>query len=120
MSVKSPAAIANAVSSGVLEVVPERLQVFSIYDGAAQAYMPPFFMPTIGMAIRAFGDDVANPQSHFSRHPADYVLYHFGSFNDLKGIFTLFAPEDRKIISRALDHVTPVNKAIGELERSRS
>lgn len=107
MSVKSQAQIAAAVSSGQLEVVPERLQVFCIYDAAAQAFMAPFFMPTVGMAIRAFGDDVVNPQGQLGRHPADYSLYHFGAFNDIKGIFSLFSPEDRKVISRAVDHVKP-------------
>lgn len=80
-----------------------RLQAFSVFDKVAKAFMPPFFIPNIGMAIRAFGDDVTRSNSHISKHPADFDLYHVGAFDDNDGTLYSFAPSDRKVISRALD-----------------
>lgn len=93
----------KVVDLSTVKVSMERLQVFSIFDLAAQSFMPPFFMPTVGMAVRAFGDDVVRPETHFARHPGDFVLYHLGGFDDLNGKFNLF--DDKLIVSRAVDFV---------------
>lgn len=60
------------------------LNIFSIYDSKAEAYMQPFFMKTKGEAVRAFSDLVRDPQSMVSKHPEDYVLFEIGSFDDQK------------------------------------
>jgi len=79
-----------------------RLQVFSIFDKIAKAYMPPFFMPNIGMAIRAFGDDCRNPQGNLFKHSADFELHHIGEFNDFSGLMVARSG-GTSVISRASD-----------------
>jgi len=58
---------------------------FSIYDTKAQAYLPPFFMPTIGLGVRAFGDVLRDANSPLAKHPRDYELYKIGEFDDSTG-----------------------------------
>lgn len=79
-----------------------RLKAFSIFDVKAEAYMPPFFMPTTAMAIRAFGSDVSNGASQFAKHPSDFLLYEVGGFDDSTGRFLVGDP---LVISRATDFI---------------
>lgn len=65
------------------------LGVFCIRDGALGAYTRPFFVPSKGIAIRAFTDEVNNPQSDFFKHPTDYELYHLGDWDDQFARFDL-------------------------------
>lgn len=62
------------------------LQAFSIYDSKAVAYAPPFFMARPELALRAFRDLAADPQSQISKHPEDYVLFLLGSYDDETGL----------------------------------
>lgn len=63
-----------------------KTKCFVIYDDKAKAYLPPFFLPEIGMAIRAFGDCVNDPKHNFGAHPADYTLFCTGTFDDRSGL----------------------------------
>lgn len=62
-----------------------QLAMFSIYDDKAKAYISPFFLPSVAVAIRAFGDAVNDPATAFYKHPADYTLFCIGSFDDATG-----------------------------------
>lgn len=62
--------------------------VYSIFDAAAEAYFPPFFLHTEGMAIRGFTDAVNDPESQVGKHPKDYTLFQIGTFDDNTGIIT--------------------------------
>lgn len=64
------------------DVPDTRLQIFSIYDKVAESYMPPFFMPNTGSAIRAFCDEINRSGSNLAAHPHDVDLYHIGGFCD--------------------------------------
>ncbi len=55
--------------------------MFTVYDTKAETFMPPFFVPSKGLAIRAFEDCVNSDDHHFGKHPADYTLFYLGSFN---------------------------------------
>lgn len=58
---------------------------YSVYDSAANAYLPPFFIHSEKMAMRSFQDAV-NDQSHqFNKHPEDYILHRIGTFDDVTG-----------------------------------
>lgn len=59
-----------------------RFKVFSVYDCKANAYLPPFFTPTVGMAIRMFSDAVHDEKSQFHKHAGDYTLFQIGEFED--------------------------------------
>lgn len=59
-----------------------KLQIFSVYDSKAKAYLPPFFLPEIGMATRVF-QNCANDKGHqFGANAEDYCLFHIGEFDD--------------------------------------
>lgn len=67
------------------------LQVFSVFDVAAGAFGRPIFLPTNGVAMRSFTDEVnkERPENNMFYHPADFHLWHLGSFDDSVGKFTL-------------------------------
>lgn len=55
----------------------------------AQAYLPPFFLPTDGMATRTFADCVQSDSHQFGQHPHDYTLFCVGTFDDSAGQFII-------------------------------
>lgn len=67
-------------------------KAFSVYDSKALCYGVPFFMPSVGAAVRAFSDLCNDVQSVVNRHPADYVLYHVGTFDDAVGKLVELSP----------------------------
>ena len=60
-------------------------KIFSIHDSAAKAYLPPFFLPEEGQAIRGFKEAINNPDHSFGKWPADYSIMCIGEFDDNKG-----------------------------------
>lgn len=58
------------------------LKVFAVRDMKAEAFLQPFFSPSIGSAVRAFSDAVNDEKCPFSKHPGDYVLYEIGDYLD--------------------------------------
>lgn len=63
--------------------------VFVIYDDKAKAYLPPFFLPEMGMGVRTFGDCVNQVGHPFFMHPSDYTLFAAGTFDDRSGKFEM-------------------------------
>lgn len=61
--------------------------VVAVRDRAVDGYMQPFFVPSIGMAVRSFQDEVNNPDSPMYKHPEDYDLYQLATFDDESGAF---------------------------------
>lgn len=82
------------------------IKVFTVFDTKAEAYLQPFFMQTRGQAIRAWSDSVNDEQTQFFRHPADFVLYEIGEYDELQGTIRMY---DAKIsLGVALEfHKTP-------------
>lgn len=70
--------------------------MYSIYDDKAKAYVTPFFLPNDDLAIRAFSQSVCNSDHQFNLAPADFTLFHLGSFNVLDGVI------EPSIISKSL------------------
>ncbi len=60
-------------------------KIFAVWDAKTEAYMQPFFSPTLGSGIRAFVDAAGDPQSILSKHPGDFLLHHIGQFEDATG-----------------------------------
>lgn len=58
------------------------LKVFAVRDMKALAYLQPFFSPSVGSALRAFGDAVNDTNCPFNKHPEDYVLFEIGTYDD--------------------------------------
>ncbi len=63
-------------------------KIFVIYDAAAAAYFPPFFIHEEGIAIRTFTDCVNDKEHPFGKHPKDYTLMEIGVFDDANGKIT--------------------------------
>nr|QJB18885.1 MAG: nonstructural protein [Microvirus sp.] len=79
------------------------LTIVSVKDRAVDAYNRPFYVPTLGAAIRSFTDEVNRKDSEMQSHPEDYDLYEMGTFCDQTGTFL---PPDGgipRVISRAQD-----------------
>ncbi len=68
-----------------------KLRVFSVFDVKAGAYLPPFFMPEQGQAIRVFSDAI-NGSEAFAKHPEDYSLFLIGDFDDNSGEISPCSP----------------------------
>lgn len=68
-----------------------KMIVVSIKDRAADAFGRPFYVPSVGVAIRSFQDEVnrAAEDNQMYQHPDDFDLYDLGSFDDNTGSFTL-------------------------------
>lgn len=59
------------------------MKMYSIHDSKAEAYLPPIFMRTAGEAIRTFEQTCKDPNSQFSKFPADFTLVELGEFDEL-------------------------------------
>jgi hypothetical protein len=76
-----------------------KLVLCSVKDRAADAYGRPMFVPSTGVAIRSFSDEI-NRQSDDNQlyhHPDDFDLYEFGEFDDNNGKFSLH--DEPKLLS---------------------
>ena len=51
-------------------------KIFAVYDDKAKAFINPFFLPEIGIAVREFCNCANNPDHAFCRNPGDYTLFH--------------------------------------------
>ena len=69
-----------------------KLNLCSVKDRAADAYGRPMFVPSTGVAIRSFSDEVnrADADNQLYNHPDDFDLYEFGIFDDNTGQFEIY------------------------------
>lgn len=83
-----------------------KFEVFSVRDSAANAFGRPFFLPTIGVAIRSFADQVnASDAGDLFSHPEDFELFHCGQFDDSNGLFELFPTPNPVVTAKSVVHV---------------
>lgn len=63
------------------------INVYSMFDSAAQAFTQPFFLQNDGLAIRAFQDNINSPEpNNVSEHPDQFTLFRIAEYNDKTGI----------------------------------
>lgn len=62
-----------------------KLVAVAIFDSAAAAFQRPWFVPHAPMAVRAFQDEATRQESEIAKHPADYVLFELGTFDEESG-----------------------------------
>lgn len=67
-------------------------KMVAVFDRAVEAYGQPFFVKTVGEAVRSFIDEVNRDGSTFKKHPADYNLYLVGEFDDSTGAVSNLVP----------------------------
>lgn len=58
---------------------------YTLYDLKSLTYSPPFYAVAHGAAARLVADLVADLGTSVGRHPADYVLFCVGRFDDGTG-----------------------------------
>ena len=101
------------------------LNIYTIYDQAANAYMQPFFMQHDGLAIRTFADNVnSEDKSSIAQHPGQFTLFKIGVFNDSEA---KIEPSDIKSLGNGLEYknknnapLSSVRAQIEKMERSMS
>ena len=70
-----------------------KLVMCAVRDSAVDAFMRPFFVPSTGMAVRSFTDEVNRQDGEMNKHREDYALFELGSFDEESGkCFNLDTP----------------------------
>lgn len=66
------------------------LIMVSVRDRAADTFARPFCVPSIGVAMRTFADEInrASGDNPLYQHPEDYDLYEIGGFDEATGDIT--------------------------------
>lgn len=62
-----------------------KTMIVAVMDRQMNAFAAPMAVPTRGIAIRSFSEEVNNPQSPLHKHANDYSLWQLGYFNDETG-----------------------------------
>lgn len=83
------------------------LNAYSIFDRKALQYHPPFFASTDGAAIRSLRDLVSDINTTVGRHPADYVLFLVGRYDDSNGSFLPLSPLSHVVDAVAVAPAAP-------------
>lgn len=79
-------------------------KIYSVYDNAVQAYLPPMQFRTRGEAIRAVSAALREPDHQFSKHSPDYSLFELGEFDDSNAKYTLHpSPENCGVLTEFRD-----------------
>lgn len=68
-----------------------KLTLCTVKDRAADAYGRPMFVPSTGIAIRSFSDEINRQdlENQMYNHSDDFDLYELGEFDDNTGLFSL-------------------------------
>lgn len=61
------------------------LEIYSVKDKQVNAFLQPFFSPTLGSAMRSLSVVVNDANHDFHKHAHDYTLFKLGEFDDLTG-----------------------------------
>ena len=87
-----------------------KLNMYSIYDKAAQAFNTPFFMHNKGLAMRAFEDNInSKEENNISKHPEHFSLYCVGEYDDSTGMVQ--PNSEPELVSTALELVQPTEES---------
>lgn len=62
------------------------MQIFTIRDSKAEAYMKPFYAENTAVAMRMIQESAMDNASMFRRYPSDFELYMIGKFDEKTGI----------------------------------
>ena len=68
------------------------LNIFSILDSKAEAFMQPFYAQTKGLAVRSFTEALNDSKSIFYKYPSEFLLYEVGTFDDKDCSITMHSP----------------------------
>lgn len=79
------------------------LQICVVRDSAANCYAAPMFVPSIGIAVRSFGDEVkrVDANNQLNKHPEDFEMFHLGTYDDNTATFAIGV---MKSLARGVDY----------------
>lgn len=79
-----------------------KLTICAVKDRASDAYGRPMFVPSTGVAIRSFTDEVnrKDADNNLYNHPDDFDLYNLGVFDDSTASFELLLPPEQLAIGK--------------------
>lgn len=69
-----------------------KLVIVAIRDRAVDAFMRPWYVRSVGEAIRVFSDSINSKDGPMMDHPEDYDLYVLGTFKEEDGLFDTGVP----------------------------
>jgi hypothetical protein len=69
-----------------------KVNIYTVRDSAAGAYLQPFFMQNEVLAKRAISDLVNDPEHTFHKHVDSFSLFTMGDYDDQTGIFEVHEP----------------------------
>lgn len=75
------------------------MKIFAIRDAKVEAFLQPFFSPTVGAAIRSLMEAVNDPQHQFAKNSYDYSLFELGEFDDASGRIGSDSPNPVHIVA---------------------
>lgn len=92
-------------------------KVCVVYDCKVEAYGNPFITPATGAAIRSFADEVnrSDKTSEVASHPEDFTLFEIGTYDETKGIITMY--EAKKSLGTGIDFRRDTDEAPVKLAR---
>lgn len=65
-----------------------KMEAYSVFDKAVNAFMAPFFCRSRGEALRSFISAVNDEKGPFALNLPDYTLYYIGLWDDASGSLT--------------------------------
>lgn len=86
-----------------------KLYAIATRDIVANVFSQPIFVPHIGIAIRAFGDECSGKgqQKDLAAHPEDFELWLIGEYDDITGQMEPgIQPDSRKQIAVGANYRT--------------
>lgn len=89
------------------------LLAFALYDTKAQFFSSPMFFGARGQALRAMIELGGDLSTTVGRHPADFVLYEIGEFDDQSGALHPLPPRSLGPVQALLPGSPPV-RVFGE------
>lgn len=81
-----------------------KLLAYTIHDNKALTYSPPFYAATDAAAVRMLQDTASDSNTSIGRHPADFVLYCVGTWDDQNAEFAWLSP-----VRHIIDAISLVN-----------
>lgn len=62
--------------------------IMCLRDTKSELFMQPFFVPTVGVAVRNLQDELSRggDDNQLAKHPGDYQLYSLGVWDDETGM----------------------------------
>lgn len=78
-----------------------KMNIYSVYDKKAEAFMQPFYSTADGSAARSFMSAVADDKHQFCQYPEDYIMFRLGVFDDQTALLEM--EESPRQITTGLD-----------------